>query len=268
VRSSWPYFLARLSDEKLPTEVFQRIVSHHPTDRHRSSTGQIPVVVLRNVVKTYVEGDAERRVLDGVSLEVERGEFVVLLGRSGSGKTTLLNLISGIDQPTSGDLIVAGESLPDLSEKERTLFRRRRVGFVFQAYNLIPTLTTAENVRLPMELTGTSEKEAAFRAGELLSAVGLGDRASTFPDRLSGGEQQRVAIARALAHDPDLVLADEPTGNLDIETAGIVLDLLQTLLREEGKTLILVTHDRSIGERADRTIELHGGQIVSRPILG
>ena len=218
------------------------------------------LVQLRDVRKTYEEGDRERVVLDGLHMDVREGEFVVLLGRSGSGKSTLLNLISGIDLPTSGEVTIGEANLTRLSEKERTRFRRAHIGFVFQAFNLIPTLTVEENVRLPLELNERGG-EAERRARALLGDVGLADRGGSFPDRLSGGEQQRVAIARALAHDPLLVLADEPTGNLDYQTARQVLDLLDRLVRRMGKTILVVTHDRDLIALADRVLTLRGGKL-------
>ena len=218
------------------------------------------MVQLRAVRKVYREGDRERVVLDGLDATVRRGEFVVLLGRSGSGKSTLLNIISGIDRPASGEVVLGGTNLTRLSEKERTQFRRAHIGFVFQTFNLIPTLTVEENVLLPVELNGRSD-EATWRARRLLEEVGLGDRGDSFPDRLSGGEQQRVAIARALAHDPLLVLADEPTGNLDYQTAEGVLGLLDRLVRRMGKTMLVVTHDRDLIALADRVLTLKGGRL-------
>ncbi len=223
-----------------------------------------PLVRLHDLRKTYREGERERVVLDGVSVEIARGAFVVLMGRSGSGKSTLLNLISGIDLPDSGKIAVGETDLTALSEKERTLLRRRHVGFVFQSFNLIPTLTVEENVTLPLELSGRLDAQAREEALAVLERVGLADRADSFPDRLSGGEQQRVAIARALAHDPLLILADEPTGNLDYDTGRQVLDLLDTLVREAGKTLLIATHDRDLLGRADRVLELQGGRLRER----
>ena len=221
------------------------------------------LVLLRDVQKTYREGDRERAVLNSLDATIRRGEFVVLLGRSGSGKSTLLNVISGIDLPTSGEVILDGTNLTRLSEQQRTLFRRAHIGFVFQTFNLIPTLTVEENVRLPLELNGRPG-EAAERAQMLLGEVGLADRGASFPDRLSGGEQQRIAIARALAHDPLLVLADEPTGNLDYQTAEQVLDLLDRLVRRMGKTMLVVTHDRDLIALADRVLTLKGGKLEER----
>jgi putative ABC transport system ATP-binding protein len=210
----------------------------------------------------FREGDAERVVLRGVDLAVRRGEFVALLGRSGSGKSTLLNVISGIDRATSGEVRVDGTDIAAISEHERTLFRRRRIGFVFQFFNLIPTLTVEENLRLPLELTGRTGAAARDEAADLLAEVGLADRARAFPDRLSGGEQQRVAVARALAHDPDLVLADEPTGNLDGESAQVVLGLLARLSRGRKKTVIAVTHSTEVAAAADRVFVLRDGRLA------
>jgi putative ABC transport system ATP-binding protein len=181
------------------------------------------------------------------------------MGRSGAGKSTLLNLVSGIDLPTSGQIVVDGTDLTGLSETERTLFRRTNIGFVFQSFNLISTLTVIENVLLPLELAGASLEGARQQAQEVLAHVGLGNRFDSFPDRLSGGEQQRVAVARALAHDPLFVLADEPTGNLDYETGQQVLALLDDLVRETGTTLLVATHDREALDRADRVLHLRGG---------
>jgi putative ABC transport system ATP-binding protein len=189
------------------------------------------------------------------------------MGPSGSGKSTLLNLISGIDTPTRGEVLIDSTSLTSLSEKERTLFRRRNIGFVFQFFNLIPTLTVQENLLLPMELIGQNGKGAKGRAAELLEAVGLGDRGRSYPDRLSGGEQQRVAIARALAHDPPLVLADEPTGNLDAETGQQVMKLLHRLVRQSGKTMIIVTHSNDVVRLADRVFAIREGRLVERPLV-
>ncbi|MCP3099821.1 ABC transporter ATP-binding protein [Myxococcus sp. K15C18031901] len=223
-----------------------------------------PLVELRDVTKSYVEGDTSREVLSGVRLTLRRGEFVVLLGRSGSGKSTLLNLISGIDLPTRGEVRVQGRDLGGMSERERTLLRRERVGFIFQAFNLLPTLTVEENVRLPLELNGRSAAESGERARALLERVGLGTRAHSFPDRLSGGEQQRVAVARALAHAPPLLLADEPTGNLDEATGRQVLDLLEGLTRQGDACALVVTHEPGLMARADRVLEMAGGRLVVR----
>jgi len=223
------------------------------------SPAQSPLLQLTNVTKTYREGDAERAVLRDLSLSLARGKTAVLMGRSGAGKSTLLNLISGIDLPTSGHISIDGTELTELSETDRTLFRRSNIGFVFQSFNLISTLTVVENVLLPLELAGETSDDARQRAEEILGRVGLADRTDSFPDRLSGGEQQRVAVARALAHNPLFVLADEPTGNLDYETGQQVLALLDELVRETDTTLLIATHDREALERADRLLHLRGG---------
>ena len=196
---------------------------------------------VRNVTRSFREGERRNEVLKGLDLAVGAGETIALRGRSGSGKSTLLNLISGIDLPDSGEVIVAGQRITSMPERERTLFRRRHIGFVYQAFNLVPTLSVGDNVRLVLELNDISGREADDRVADLLQRVGLADRIDSYPDILSGGEQQRVAIARALCHDPAVVLADEPTGNLDDETASGVLDLLDKLVRQAGGTMIIAT---------------------------
>ncbi len=219
------------------------------------------IVRLADVVKVYEEGGQSHTVLDHVSGEFAAGEFVVLLGKSGSGKSTLLNLVSGIDAPTSGDIWVDGAPITRLSERDRTLFRRKHIGFVFQFFNLIPTLTVEENILLPVELARQG-RAARERGLALLDRVGLADRRAAYPDRLSGGEQQRVAIARALAHDPLLVLADEPTGNLDEDTGRGILALLDELTREVGKSLLMATHSRDVVGVADRVLRVRHGKLV------
>ncbi len=225
------------------------------------SAGEAPSIRLVNLSKTYQEGDRRRIVLHEASASFRQGEFVALLGRSGSGKSTLLNVISGIDRPDGGEVWIAGQELTTMSERDRTLFRRKHIGFVFQFFNLIPTLTVLENVTLPVELNGATTKGARRAAEPLLDAVGLLDRAGTYPDKLSGGEQQRIAIARALVHDPRLVLADEPTGNLDENTGESVLALLDRLTRQAGKNLIMVTHSAESAGWADRVFQLHDGKL-------
>jgi putative ABC transport system ATP-binding protein len=219
-------------------------------------------VEVRSVSKAFDEGERSREVLRDLSLDVAPGEVVALVGRSGSGKSTLLNVIAGIDRPSAGTIAVDGQVVSGLAERERTLFRRRHMGFVFQFFNLLPTLTVEENVLLPLELVGRA-REAAARAqvGRLLGAVGLADRGGAFPDRLSGGEQQRVAVARALAHDPGLVLADEPTGALDAQTGQTVLELLLALARDRQRSVILVTHSREVARAADRVLVLESGRL-------
>jgi putative ABC transport system ATP-binding protein len=225
------------------------------------STPATFMLELVGVTKGFAEGGRQRPVLDGVDLAVEAGTRVAITGRSGSGKSTLLNLASGIDLPDRGGVRIAGIALEGLPDRERTLLRRRRVGFVFQFFNLIPTLTVAENVLLPLSLNRIPREEASRRVEALLERVGLGDRAESFPDRLSGGEQQRVAIARALVHEPDLVLADEPTGNLDAATGRQVLELLGGLAGEGGRTLVLVTHSAEATAVADRVLHLESGRL-------
>ena len=218
-------------------------------------------IVFNNLTKTYLEGGQVRSVLRQASTRIGCGEFVAILGKSGSGKSTLLNLISGIDLADSGTICVNGTEMTALSERERTLFRRHKIGFIFQFFNLISTLTVVENVTLPGELSGQPLQEARRRAEMLLKEVDLQDRLSTFPDRLSGGEQQRVAIARALINDPLLLLADEPTGNLDEETGAQVLALLDRLTRQAGKNMIMVTHSHEAAAYADRVLHLRDGKL-------
>jgi putative ABC transport system ATP-binding protein len=216
------------------------------------------------LTKLYREGQSERVVFRDVDASIRPGEIAVLVGRSGSGKSTLLNLISGIDLPTSGNVSVDGVDITALSERDRTLFRREHVGFIFQLFNLIPLLSVEENLLLPLELTGKDDAAGRARARGLLERVGLADRAQSYPDQLSGGEQQRVAVARALVHDPSLILADEPTGNLDADTAAVVLELLDRLVRELGKTVVMVTHSREVVGVADRVFAVQHGQLVER----
>jgi putative ABC transport system ATP-binding protein len=222
-----------------------------------------PFIRLEDLSKSYQEGEHTRVVLQDVNATFAKGEFVAILGKSGTGKSTLLNLISGIDRADGGAVWLNGQDLTALDERQRTLFRRHNIGFVFQFFNLIPTLTVWENVVLPLELKGSTDGQVHRQAESLLDAVGLLDRRKTFPDRLSGGEQQRVAIARALVHDPLLVLADEPTGNIDEETGQQVLALLDRLTRQAGKNLILVTHSPDAAAYADRILYLRDGQLVT-----
>jgi putative ABC transport system ATP-binding protein len=221
---------------------------------------------IKDLSKSFQEGECNRIVLDNVNVSFVKGEFVAILGKSGSGKSTLLNLISGIEPPDSGEIWLAGINLSNHDEHQRTIFRRNNIGFVFQFFNLLPTLTVAENVKLPLELSGISTQEAQERAALILQDVGLIDRMETFPDRLSGGEQQRVAIARALIHKPILVLADEPTGNLDEDTGNSVLTLLDRLTRQVGYNLILVTHSLEAASIADRILFLRDGKLVEQDL--
>ena len=215
-----------------------------------------------DLTKSYYEGDVRRVVLQNAHADFQPGEMTAILGRSGSGKSTLLNLISGIDAPDGGQIWVDGHDLTTLPERDRTLFRRAQIGFIFQFYNLIPTLTVGENVSLPLELNRVPRPQAQEKAQDLLASVGLLDRWGTFPEKLSGGEQQRVALARALVHDPVLILADEPTGNLDEETGVQVMSLLTRLVRERDRTLLMVTHSPEAASNADRVLRLSHGQLV------
>ena len=222
-------------------------------------------VKLERVSKSYQSDGTGPPVLDAVDAEIAPGEFLVLVSRSGSGKSTLLNLIGAIDTPTSGEIYIDDTALSALDETGRALLRRRRIGFVFQFFNLIPTLTAAENLQLPLELNGITGATAIARVADCLAAVGLADRGRHYPEELSGGEQQRIAIARALVHKPGLVLADEPTGNLDLETATTVIALLDRLCRDIGTTLVMATHSREVIGLADRVFAIRGGCLVEEP---
>lgn len=222
------------------------------------------LVRLERLSKHYLEGAEPRPVLRAVSASFEAGECVAIRGRSGSGKSTLLNLLAGLDLPSSGQVFVGDTCLSALSPHARTLFRRDRLGFVFQFFNLIPTLSALENVQLPAELAGQPTRAASERARELLAEVGLHARLHAFPDQLSGGEQQRVAVARALVMSPGLLLADEPTGNLDDDTGQAVMALLERLTRTAGKTLIVVTHSPQVAARADREFTIEHGHLVEQ----
>jgi len=219
---------------------------------------------IRQLCRSFREGERVHRVLEGLDAEIGSGARVAVMGRSGSGKSTLLNLVSGIDRADSGSVHVDGLEVTTLREPERTLFRRAHIGFVYQFFNLIPTLDVAENVRLVLELNGVRGRAALERTLAALAAVGLRARAHSAVDALSGGEQQRVAIARALVHAPKLLLADEPTGNLDDATAGEVLPALLGLTRERGTTLLMVTHDEALARAADRVLELREGRLHER----
>ena len=220
-----------------------------------------PLVRISGLTRRYSEGGRVRAVLDAVDLDIQPGEFFVILGKSGSGKSTLLNLISGVDRPDAGRVCVGDTDITALTDRQQTLFRRDNIGIVFQFFNLIPTLTVLENVTMPAELRGQARQQAEARGRELLGRVGLADRAAAFPDKLSGGEQQRVAIARALIQQPRLVLADEPTGNLDEDTGESVLRLLLELTRDAGRTLVMATHNPEIVPLADRVCRIHEGRL-------
>jgi putative ABC transport system ATP-binding protein len=221
------------------------------------------IVKLEGVSRTYVRGREALHVLDGIELTIERGDFVALMGPSGSGKTTLLNLIGGIDRPSAGTVEVAGERLDRLSPRALAQWRAAHIGFVFQFYNLLPVLTAERNVELPLLLTRLSRAERRRNARTALAVVGLDDRAGHRPGELSGGQQQRVAIARAIVADPDLLVCDEPTGDLDRATADDILNLLELLNREHGKTIVMVTHDPKAASHARRTLQLDKGRLVT-----
>ncbi|HWF78283.1 MAG TPA: ABC transporter ATP-binding protein [Caulobacteraceae bacterium] len=223
------------------------------------------LVELRGVVKRYKRGRQQVEVLHNLDLAIEAGEFLALMGPSGSGKTTLLNLIGGLDRPTEGEVIVGGEHIDDLSSGELARWRARHVGFVFQFYNLMPTLSAEKNVELPLLLTHLSGAQRQKNVAAALELVGLTDRRKHKPAELSGGQQQRVAIARALVADPTLLVCDEPTGDLDRETAEEILGLIQLLNREQGKTVIMVTHDPKAAEFAKRTLHLDKGALADAP---
>lgn len=227
-----------------------------------SAGGTDAIIAISQVTRRFTTGDSTLTALDAVSLSIVPGSYVALLGRSGSGKSTLLNIMCGIDQPTSGEVWVLGEAVHQLREPALTLLRRRAFGFIFQFFNLLPTLTVLENILLPGQLAGGALAALRPRALQLLEEMGLAARASTYPDRLSGGEQQRVAICRALLNDPPILLADEPTGNLDTETGAGVLALLDQLHQEQGKTIVLVTHAPDAAARAQRRIVLRDGRLV------
>ena len=222
-----------------------------------------PLVEARDVHKIYDTGKVKVHALNGVSLSVARGEMVAIMGPSGCGKTTLLNCLSGLDAVDAGDVLIEGTSLACMSDRERTDYRALRMGFVFQFYNLMPVLSAVENVELPLLIARRSQREARERALEALGLVDLAGRANHLPDELSGGERQRVTIARALVNDPAVVWADEPTGDLDSERAAEIVDLMRNLNEERGLTFLLVTHDLSVGEKADRIVRMLDGQVAT-----
>jgi ABC-type lipoprotein export system ATPase subunit len=226
------------------------------------SNQSAPTICLQQVSKVFQQGTQTVRAVDQVSLEVSTGEFVAIIGASGSGKSTLLHLIAGLETPTSGTISIAGQPLAQMHDLQLSLLRLRTIGIVFQFFNLLPALTAQENTALPLLLAGRTPHQAAERAAQLLDWVHLGHRSLARPNELSGGEMQRVALARALANDPAIVLADEPTGNLDSHSGNVVLDLLYRSCKEMGKTLLLATHDPAVVERADRLVGLQDGTIV------
>ncbi|MCD4834517.1 MAG: ABC transporter ATP-binding protein [Bacteroidales bacterium] len=221
------------------------------------------VLELKNLVKIYNDSEIQVKAVNNVDLSFEQGEFAAIVGPSGSGKTTLLNMIGGLDNPTEGDIIVNDKNIKEFSSSKLIDFRLRNIGFVFQAYNLIPVLTAKENVEFIMELQGKKRAERSERAMELLSAVGIADRANSRPSKLSGGQQQRVAVARALASKPKFILADEPTANLDSKSTETLLDIMETLNKEENITFIFSTHDQRVVNKARRVITIEDGRVVS-----
>lgn len=220
------------------------------------------IVETENLTKTYIQGGRPLQVLRGVNMAVEVGEFMAIMGPSGSGKSTLLNMIGALDRPTSGKVYLNGVDLSKLNDNQVAELRSREIGFIFQFFNLIPRMDARGNVELPMAIAGMPRGQRHRRSIELLDIVGLADRADHKPSQLSGGEQQRVAIARALANEPNLILADELTGNLDTKTGEEILHLLRTLNKEEGKTFVLITHDPAVGQNTDRLIQLRDGMII------
>ena len=225
------------------------------------------LIQVRNVAKTYRRGSEEIHVLQGLNLDLDAGDYVAFMGPSGSGKTTLLNLLGGLDVPTEGSITVAGDELSSMSRAKLTEWRARHVGFIFQMYNLIPVLTAFRNVELPLLLTKFNKAERKVRVETALRVVGLADRMQHYPRQLSGGQQQRVAIARAIVADPTFLLCDEPTGDLDRKSASEILDLMDILVHEHKKTILMVTHDPKAAERADLTLHLDKGVLVEAEAL-
>lgn len=225
------------------------------------------VIDLNNIHKTYIDSEVQVNAVDGINLSFEEGEFAAIVGPSGSGKTTLLNILGGLDKPTEGEVIIGNVKINELSPSNLIDFRLHNIGFVFQAYNLIPVLTAKENVEFIMDLQGKSKEEKDKRTRELLKEVGLGDRMNARPNRLSGGQQQRVAVARALASKPKFVLADEPTANLDSKTTENLLDIMEKLNREENVTFIFSTHDPRVVKKARRVITIEDGKVIKDEII-
>lgn len=223
------------------------------------------VLEVKDLTKEYGQGDSKVVALDHVSFSVERGEFVAIIGASGSGKSTLINMIGGIDNPTSGDVIIEGKNISNLSEDELAIFRRRNLGMIYQFYNLVPTLTARENIILPWRLDG--RKENGSKVEGLLKVLGLTERAHHLPSQMSGGQQQRVSIGRALINDPAFILADEPTGNLDSKTSAEIIDLLKYTNEQFNQTILLITHDDKIALRADRVITIGDGRIIGDEVM-
>lgn len=222
-----------------------------------------PIIRVKNLYKIYHVGETKVRALDGVEFTLYRGEFCAIVGTSGSGKSTLLNMLAGLEKPTKGQIEIAGKRIEHLSEKELVTFRREKIGFIFQSYNLLNTMNAQENVALPLSFRGMSRRERMNRAKKYMRLVGVDRQAKHMPNQMSGGQQQRVGIARALAVNPQIIFADEPTGNLDSRTTMEVLKLMQKIVREQKQTLVMVTHDNSLASYADRRIRIIDGKIVS-----
>jgi putative ABC transport system ATP-binding protein len=218
------------------------------------------MISIKNVKKSFQEGSSKQVILDNLDLSIAKGEIVILLGKSGSGKSTLLNILSGIDTPDSGTVSINLNEITSLSEKDRTLIRRNKIGFIFQFFNLVPTLTVEENLLLPLELNDFTNRKELVKT--ILDEVELTDKLQSYPDKLSGGERQRVAVARALIHNPDIILADEPTGNLDYETSLKIIDLLDRVVKKKGKTMIMVTHSKDVIGLADRVLTIRNGKVT------
>lgn len=225
-------------------------------------------IKLKNISKNYLEGGQQHIILDDINVMIDKGEVIALVGPSGSGKTTLLNLISGIDEPDSGEVLIDDNndllSINAMNDEQKTLFRRHSIGFIFQFFNLIPTLTVLENIQFPLELCNKLDKSSASMISRLLQRLSIENKQHQYPEYLSGGEQQRVAIARAIIHQPKILLADEPTGNLDDETGQLVMDVLLELTREYQMTMLIVTHNQDVARRADRILSLKNGHLVEK----
>jgi ABC-type lipoprotein export system ATPase subunit len=235
--------------------------STNPVDSSEAKSEPIQIVVAKSVTKTYDTGKVKVEALRGVDLSVREGEMIAVMGPSGCGKTTLLNCLSGLDDLTRGEVLIRGTLLTDMTDRERTRYRAEKMGFIFQAYNLLPVLTAVENVELPLLLSGTSPSKARERARESLRIVGLDEWKDHKPSELSGGQQQRVTIARSLVNSPEIVFGDEPTGNLDSEYSKEIMTLLKQLNKENGQTFIIVTHDYNVGRMADRIVMMRDGVI-------
>ena len=236
--------------------------------QHTHTEGQQPIIHMTDVVKKYfIDTPNEITVLRGISIKVHQGEFLSVVGQSGSGKSTLMNIIGALDRPTSGKYLLGGEDVEGMKQNKLSDLRNRRIGFVFQTFNLIPRTTALKNVELPMLYAGMSMRERTAKARELLELVEMSDRGKHLPNELSGGQKQRVAIARAMANNPDILLADEPTGALDTQTGRLVMDIFHKLNREQGKTVVLITHNPSLAEETDRVLTLSDGEIVGEQVF-